>query len=103
MYALSERMMFLLVEKLREIKVLPHQRPKIKIVIVSNDSNWRSDCFNWIHDHFGLELKHFPTISLVAPKTRACSLSMDHPNCLVLLQGEDNSCAIKEFLERNHK
>ncbi len=101
MQIISERVMFLLTDELRSKE--GGSRPPIKVVLVSGDKDWLQDSFNWVHDLFAPKLKTMPTISQVAPNTRACPLVMNHPNCLVLIQDVDNSDAIQDFGEKNKK
>ena len=99
MNLISGRHMFLLIDSLRAKTDI--KRPPAKIVIVSNESTWTDQCYNWAHDMLAPRLKNWPIISKVSPGTRACPLTMNHPNCLVLVQGVDNSDAIHDFVEKN--
>lgn len=101
MKVVSEKVMFLLADKLSGAEVSANQRPQLKIAMISSNKSWVEACNNWIHDIIGPRLKTFPAISSAAPDTRACPLTMNHPNCLVLLEGVDNSDAIQDFLNKN--
>ena len=76
-----------------------------KIVIAGLTDEWNDACYNWVIDSLSKKMnlapEKFPNISVLKQKNDwAFPRTCNHPNALVLLEGVDNSDAIKYFIER---
>lgn len=77
-------------------------RPSSKIVILSKSKEWAAKVWSWVLESLVAYFINTPPgiVECSQNNQRALSLVIDHPNCLVLLEGEDNEDAIKDFIQK---
>lgn len=77
-------------------------RPETKIIVAQKTKEWGTQTINWVSDSLIPVLRKCSNTIAVAvfPQSdpRAFAKACNHPNTLVLLEGEENGDAIQDFL-----